>query len=136
MMWVMISQLTSTKARYRFPLPAVIATRRTFAMSPNSPASGRKPSDPHHLRFLQPRALGRKASDEFSVPLCRIHHRLVHRVGNEAAWWKDAGIDPAKAARKLWNDSRIDQVEECVDAAGLSSRRFLFVPVEASGEPL
>jgi hypothetical protein len=70
---------------------------------------GRKPSDPHHLRFLQPRALGRKASDEFSVPLCRIHHRLVHRVGNEAAWWKDAGIDPAKAARKLWNDSRMDQ---------------------------
>jgi hypothetical protein len=50
--------------------------------------------------------LGRKASDEFAVPLCRIHHRLVHRVGNEAAWWKGAGIDPAKAARKLWNDSR------------------------------
>jgi hypothetical protein len=70
---------------------------------------GRKPSDPHHLRHLQPRALGRKASDEFAVPLCRIHHRLVHRVGNEAAWWKDAGIDPAKAARKLWNDSRMDQ---------------------------
>ena len=44
---------------------------------------GRKPSDPHHLRFAQPRALGRKASDEFAVPLCRIHHRLVHRVGNE-----------------------------------------------------
>ena len=32
---------------------------------------GRKPSDPHHLRYLQPRALGRKASDEFAVPLCR-----------------------------------------------------------------
>ena len=59
---------------------------------------GRKPSDPHHLRHLQPRALGRKASDEFAVPLCRIHHRLVHRVGNEAAWWQDAGIDPIKAA--------------------------------------
>ena len=63
---------------------------------------GRKPSDPHHLRFVQPRALGRKASDEFAVPLCRIHHRLVHRVGNEAAWWQEAGIDPIKAARKLW----------------------------------
>src|SRR5262249_45005041 len=48
---------------------------------------GRKPSDPHHLRYLQPRALGRKSSDEFVVPLCRIHHRLVHRVGNEPAWW-------------------------------------------------
>jgi hypothetical protein len=67
---------------------------------------GRKPSDPHHLRFMQPRALGRKASDEFSVPLCRIHHRLVHRVANEAAWWKEAGIDPIEAARKLWSRTR------------------------------
>jgi hypothetical protein len=63
---------------------------------------GRKPSDPHHLRYMQPRALGRKASDEFTVPLCRIHHRLVHRVGNEAAWWKEAGIDPIEVARELW----------------------------------
>src|SRR4029077_2231271 len=67
---------------------------------------GRKPSDPHHLRFLQPRALGRKASDEFAVPLCRIHHRLVHRVANEAAWWKEAGIDAIEAARKLWSRTR------------------------------
>jgi hypothetical protein len=67
---------------------------------------GRKPSDPHHLRFMQPRALGRKASDEFSVPLCRIHHRLVHRVGNESAWWKEAGIDPIAVARKLWGQTR------------------------------
>jgi ERF superfamily protein len=69
---------------------------------------GRKPSDPHHLRYLQPRALGRKSSDEFVVPLCRIHHRLVHRVGNEPAWWQDAGIDPITAARKLWNETRSD----------------------------
>ena len=76
---------------------------------------GRKPSDPHHLRHLQPRALGRKASDEFAVPLCRIHHRLVHRVGNEAAWWQDAGIDPIKAARELWEETR--RAEESVPAA-------------------
>jgi ERF superfamily len=69
---------------------------------------GRKPSDPHHLRYLQPRALGRKASDEFTVPLCRIHHRLVHRVGNEAAWWQDAGIDPITVAGKLWKETRVD----------------------------
>jgi hypothetical protein len=69
---------------------------------------GRKPSDPHHLRFVQPRALGRKASDEFAVPLCRIHHRLVHRVGNEAAWWEEAGIDPIKVASKLWKRTRLD----------------------------
>jgi hypothetical protein len=70
---------------------------------------GRKPSDPHHLRFAQPRALGRKVSDEFAVPLCRIHHRLVHRVGNESAWWREAGIDPVKAAGKLWKRTRLNE---------------------------
>jgi hypothetical protein len=69
---------------------------------------GRKPSDPHHLRYLQPKALGRRASDEFAVPLCRIHHRLVHRVGNEAAWWKDVGIDPVTVAQRLWKHARIE----------------------------
>jgi len=63
---------------------------------------GRRPSDPHHLRFAQSRALGRKVSDEFTVPLCRGHHREVHRCGNEVAWWQTAGIDPTVAARKLW----------------------------------
>jgi hypothetical protein len=63
---------------------------------------GRTPSDPHHLRFTQPRALGRKVSDEFTVPLCRGHHREVHRCGDEAAWWEKAGINPSAAARALW----------------------------------
>jgi hypothetical protein len=63
---------------------------------------GRRPADPHHLRFVQSRALGRKVSDEFTVPLCRGHHREVHRCGNETEWWEKAGIDPATAARALW----------------------------------
>jgi ERF superfamily len=70
---------------------------------------GRRPSDPHHLRYLQPRALGRKASDEFAVPLCRVHHRAVHRARDERAWWQAAGIDPIKIARRLWKDTRIDE---------------------------
>jgi hypothetical protein len=70
---------------------------------------GRKPSDAHHIRFVQPRALGRKTSDEFAVPLCRLHHRAVHRAGDEKAWWKQAGIDPIKVARKLWKRTRIDE---------------------------
>jgi hypothetical protein len=70
---------------------------------------GRKPSDAHHIRFVQPRALGRKASDEFTVPLCRSHHRAVHRAGNEQAWWQTAGIDPLKIARKLWKHTRTDE---------------------------
>jgi hypothetical protein len=63
---------------------------------------GRRPSDVHHLRFAQNRALSRKVSDEFTVPLCRGHHREVHRSGDEAIWWKKAGIDPNLAARALW----------------------------------
>jgi ERF superfamily len=63
---------------------------------------GRKPSDPHHLGFTQPRALGRKVSDEFAVPLCRGHHRAAHRSRDERAWWRQAGIDPIKVARRLW----------------------------------
>jgi hypothetical protein len=63
---------------------------------------GRKQSDPHHLRYLQPRALGRKVSDEFAIPLCRGHHRAVHRSHDERAWWRQAGIDLIKVARGLW----------------------------------
>ena len=50
---------------------------------------GRQPSDPHHLQFAQPRALGLKVSDEFTVPLCRGHHRQLHQAGNVEAWWED-----------------------------------------------
>ena len=63
---------------------------------------GRRPSDPHHLRFAQSRALSRKVSDEFTVPLCRTHHREIHRSGNEGLWWRNTGIDPLAAARALW----------------------------------
>jgi hypothetical protein len=63
---------------------------------------GRQPSDAHHLRFTQNRALGRKVSDEFTVPLCRGHHREVHRRSDEAAWWQKAGVDPIIEARTLW----------------------------------
>jgi hypothetical protein len=63
---------------------------------------GRHPADAHHLRFAQSPTLGRKVSDEFTVPLCRGHHREVHRCGDEAAWWNKVGIDPTGAARRLW----------------------------------
>ena len=63
---------------------------------------GRRPSDPHHLRFAQARALGRKVSDEFTVPLCRTHHREIHRCGDEGSWWQNTGSDPLVAARALW----------------------------------
>jgi hypothetical protein len=63
---------------------------------------GRTPSDPHHLRFAQPRALASKVSDEFIVPLCRVHHRELHRRGDEEAWWRERRIDPIAIALALW----------------------------------
>jgi hypothetical protein len=63
---------------------------------------GRRPSDAHHLRFAQSRALARKVSDEFTVPVCRGHHREIHRCGDEAAWWEKHKIDATVIARGLW----------------------------------
>jgi hypothetical protein len=65
---------------------------------------GRQPSDPHHLRFAQPRALGLKVSDEFTVPLCRGHHRQLHQAGNEVAWWEDLEINTLEIAKGLWEN--------------------------------
>jgi hypothetical protein len=62
----------------------------------------RSPCDAHHLKFAQPRALGRKVSDEFTVPLCRDHHLDLHRHGNEVAWWANLKIAPTEVARDLW----------------------------------
>jgi hypothetical protein len=67
---------------------------------------GRQPSDPHHLRFAQPRALGLKVSDEFTVPLCRGHHRQLHQAGNEVAWWESLKINALPIAKGLWEQTR------------------------------
>jgi hypothetical protein len=78
---------------------------RTFVSRQPCLVCGRQPSDPHHLRFAQPQALGRKVSDEFTVPVCRLHHREIHRQGDEAAWWTKAGIEPLSAALTLWRQT-------------------------------
>ena len=65
----------------------------------------RKPAQAHHLKFSQQTAMGRKVSDEFTVPLCATHHRDLHRGGNEMVWWDVKKIDPLPAATELWNES-------------------------------
>ena len=83
---------------------------------------GRRPADAHHLRFAQHRALGRKVSDEFIVPLCRGHHREVHRSGDEASWWSKAGIDPVGAARTLWLETHpLPTASDKTDLEGATS---------------
>jgi len=61
-------------------------------------------SDDHAL--LEP-GLGRKVSDEFTVPLRREHHHELHRRGNEMAWWTNLQITPIEIARNLWKSSPV-----------------------------
>jgi hypothetical protein len=81
---------------------------RKFVLRQPCLVCGRVPSDPHHLTFTQPRALGYRVSDEFTVPVCRIHHRELHRSGDEAAWWQKLNIDPLPVALSLWQHTRLN----------------------------
>ncbi len=96
------------KAVLALPKPRRIRDRDHVRFVAQQPCliCGRQPCDAHHLRFTQARALGRKVSDEFTVPLCRGHHREVHRHGDEAAWWSKTGVDPAPVAQNLWRTTR------------------------------
>lgn len=76
------------------------------------------PCDAHHLKFAQPRALGRKVSDEFTVPLCRAHHHELHRHGNERAWWANLQIAPLPIAQELW---AANPVHDQTNAGGAST---------------
>ena len=81
---------------------------------------GRTPSDPHHLTFMQPRALGHRVSDEFTVPVCRVHHRELHRQGDEAAWWGKIHIDPLPVALRLWQHTRLNNDELAPTSEGIT----------------
>ncbi len=107
------------QASFRFPSRVGIGTKNSryrnkehlqFVSKQACLICGRKHSDPHHLGFMQPRALGRKVSAEFVVPLCRrVHHRAVRRVSDEQAWWTQLRIDAVSVARKLWTSTRLDE---------------------------
>ena len=63
---------------------------------------GRSPSQAHHIRYAQSRGLALKVSDEFTVPLCAIHHTEIHATGDERQWWQEHKIDPLPIAEQLW----------------------------------
>jgi hypothetical protein len=90
---------------------------RRFVLRQACLVCGRVPSDPHHLTFTQPRALGSRASDEFTVPVCRVHHRELHRSGDEVAWWRGLNIDPVPVALRLWQQTRLEDQASARPAA-------------------
>ncbi len=93
---------SASKSRPGFPRRCRDKDHIKFVAKQPCLICGSRPTDAHHLRFAQNRAIGRKVSDEFAIPLCRGHHRELHRCGNEAAWWRNAGVDPTISARALW----------------------------------
>jgi hypothetical protein len=109
------------KSLLPLPVPRRIRDRDHVRLVAKQPClvCGRRPADAHHLRFAQPRSLGSKVSDEFTVPLCRGHHREVHRCGDEPAWWDKAGIDPTLPARMLWLETH--PLPKVSDKAGIES---------------
>ena len=87
------------------------------------------------MSFMQPRALGRKVSDEYVVPLCRIHHRAVHRVSDEQVWWTQQGVDPVVVARSLWTSTRLNAGSPQNDCrSDLTVRDAQVAPSDAAGE--
>jgi hypothetical protein len=111
------------KSALALPQPRRIRDREhvKFVAKHSCLVCGRVPADAHHLRFAQHPALGRKVSDEFTVPLCRGHHREVHRAGDEVAWWAKAGLDPTVIARALWLESH--PLPNNKEDAGTATRR-------------
>jgi hypothetical protein len=108
------------------PVPRRIRDREHVKSVAKQPClvCGRRPADAHHLRFAQLPAFGRKVSDEFTVPLCRGHHREVHRCGDESAWWNTIGIDPTVAARALWlNTHPLPQIPTEIKGAPSAGKR-------------
>ena len=106
-------QLTSMRTKVAFPLTKTVRKRNkahlAFVATQPCIVCRRSPSDAHHLKFAQPRSLGRKVSDEFTVPLCRDHHIQLHRHGNEAAWWANLRIVPLEMAKELWNATLLQE---------------------------
>jgi hypothetical protein len=108
---------------------------RRFVLRQACLVCGRVPSDPHHLTFTQPRALGRRVSDEFIVPVCRVHHRELHRSGDEVAWWRRLNIDPVPVALKLWQRTRSDDPSGSVERTEPKTSMQGKAPDEVSKPP-
>lgn len=69
-------------------------------------------AEAHHITYAQPRALSKKNSDEYVVPLCHRHHMDLHNYGiAEPQWWSLQGINPmvwATLSYKRWKQEQYD----------------------------
>jgi len=67
------------------------------------------PSEAHHLKAgTGERGMSVRSTDRHTVPVCRVHHDAVERIGtrNEVAWFREhGGFDCAELAATLWSNT-------------------------------
>lgn len=64
-----------------------------------------------------------KVSDEFTVPLCRGHHRELHQAGNEVTWWEKRNIRPLEVARALWEQTHPQSATADVEPSNVEAAK-------------
>lgn len=90
---------------------------------------GAQGPDPAHIRSASEtygkRETGgqEKASDKWTVPLCRTHHDEQHDAGNELTWWASKGIDPFGLALSLFAATGDDEIADGILRTHLSRPR-------------
>lgn len=67
---------------------------------------GRIPSQATTCAGTQPRAMGRKVSDELTVPVCALHHHELHMRGNECASLAQTVAIPCLRGRPVGGELR------------------------------
>jgi hypothetical protein len=99
---------------------------RKFVASQPCIVCGRTPAQAHHVRFAQSRGVSLKVSDEFTVPLCALHHSGEPQDGRRRRWWHERNLDPLAATSELWRQSR-DQCSSpnSSDVDGTAPERLL-----------
>lgn len=74
--------------------------------------------DPAHIRSAnslygkRETGAAEKASDKWTVPLCRAHHDEQHATGNELKWWVSKGVDPFGLALALYHATGDDDIAD------------------------
>jgi hypothetical protein len=138
----------SDKNRRRGVMPKLRRVRdkghRAFVAKQPCVVCAKQPCDAHHVRFAQGRGLGLKVSDEFTVPLCRAHHRELHRRGREETFWAELKIEPLAIAERLWRQTRNErqdieiatQPTSGCPASTDSDARYLAKPVDDKTNPV
>jgi hypothetical protein len=110
-------------------------THLAFVASQPCIVCQRSPCDAHHIKFAQAQALGRKVSDEFTVPVCRDHHIQLHHHGNERAWWTNLKIAPLEIAKELWTTTLRRDGSPLLQELAASAQAGEGTTTLAAGEP-